>query len=172
MRAIIVGASGLIGSRLAQAAGARGVTVIGTYFERPVPGMTRFDLRDGRVLDIVPDLGPGDAVYLLSAEVAPDRVLADPDGSRRLNVRAAIGCLDDVLGVGAKAFFLSTEYVFDGRSGPYDEDDEPRPLSVYGISKLEGRASSVNALVLSRSTWFDDFPSSKSKGKACSISCC
>jgi dTDP-4-dehydrorhamnose reductase len=34
---------------------------------------------------------------------------------------------------------FSTDYVFDGeKSEPYAEHDEPRPLSVYGKSKLEG----------------------------------
>lgn len=34
---------------------------------------------------------------------------------------------------------FSTDYVFDGeKSEPYIEDDEPRPLSAYGKSKLEG----------------------------------
>jgi dTDP-4-dehydrorhamnose reductase len=34
---------------------------------------------------------------------------------------------------------FSTDYVFDGRKGlPYDEDDQPAPLNVYGASKLEG----------------------------------
>jgi dTDP-4-dehydrorhamnose reductase len=34
---------------------------------------------------------------------------------------------------------ISTDYVFDGeKPEPYVEEDEPRPLSVYGRSKLEG----------------------------------
>jgi dTDP-4-dehydrorhamnose reductase len=32
---------------------------------------------------------------------------------------------------------LSTDFVFDGTSGPYKESDEPNPLSYYGQSKLD-----------------------------------
>ena len=34
--------------------------------------------------------------------------------------------------------FISTDYVFDGRSPPYKIDSEPNPLNKYGKSKLDG----------------------------------
>jgi dTDP-4-dehydrorhamnose reductase len=38
---------------------------------------------------------------------------------------------------GAKLIHLSTDYIFDGESGPYSEDDPPNPVSFYGETKLE-----------------------------------
>lgn len=32
---------------------------------------------------------------------------------------------------------LSTDFIFDGKNGPYTEEDEPHPLSYYGVTKLE-----------------------------------
>jgi dTDP-4-dehydrorhamnose reductase len=43
---------------------------------------------------------------------------------------------------GAKAIYMSTDYVFDGKKDtPYVEDDIPNPLNIYGRSKWKGEQS-------------------------------
>lgn len=37
-----------------------------------------------------------------------------------------------------KLIHISTDYIFDGRNGPYTEQDTPNPISIYGWSKLGG----------------------------------
>lgn len=44
-------------------------------------------------------------------------------------VRAATGC---------RFIYISTEYVFDGERGNYKEDDIPRPVNFYALTKLCG----------------------------------
>lgn len=41
--------------------------------------------------------------------------------------------------------YLSTDYVFDGRDGPYKEEDEPCPISHYGMTKLYGEDEIMEA---------------------------
>lgn len=47
---------------------------------------------------------------------------------------------------------ISTDFIFDGTNGPYKEDDEPNPLSHYGMSKLRSEKiiqhSSLNYVIL------------------------
>ena len=38
---------------------------------------------------------------------------------------------------GSKLVFVSTDFVFDGEKGFYDETDKPNPINVYGKSKFE-----------------------------------
>jgi dTDP-4-dehydrorhamnose reductase len=57
--------------------------------------------------------------------------------------RLASACAE----AGARMVHFSTDYVFDGRkSAPYTEVDPPRPLSVYGASKLAGETLARIAL--------------------------
>ncbi len=39
--------------------------------------------------------------------------------------------------VNAHLVHISTDFIFDGKEGPYTEDDEPNPLNYYGLSKLK-----------------------------------
>jgi dTDP-4-dehydrorhamnose reductase len=65
----------------------------------------------------------------------------------------ARGCRE----VGAKCIYLSTDYVFDGKkSTPYVEDDLPKPISVYGQSKLQGEKyvqEILDDFLIIRSSW-------------------
>ena len=64
---------------------------------------------------------------------------------------------ETVAGFGGQLLQVSTDFVFDGRqSKPYCEEDEARPLGVYGRSKWEGeqavRAALPDAIIL-RTAW-------------------
>jgi dTDP-4-dehydrorhamnose reductase len=62
-----------------------------------------------------------------------------------LNVARAAGV------VGSGVVFYSTDYVFGGedrkRNNPYEEEDPPQPLSVYGTSKVAGEQLVMQANV-------------------------
>ena len=51
-----------------------------------------------------------------------------------------------------KLIFLSTDYIFDGENGPYDEDNPPNPKSYYGLTKLQSedfiKESGIDFLII------------------------
>ncbi len=54
-----------------------------------------------------------------------------------LNVTAVAYLIDAANKVDSHFVFLSTDFIFDGKNGPYKETDQALPLSIYGHSKLE-----------------------------------
>ncbi len=53
-----------------------------------------------------------------------------------INVVGVENLVEAARRVGAKLIHVSTDYVFDGKSGPYREDAQPNPVNYYGKAKL------------------------------------
>ena len=60
---------------------------------------------------------------------------------------------------------ISSDYVFDGYNGPYSENDETNPLSIYGKTKLDAenilQDSALNWCVLRTNVLFDYYSSTE-----------
>ena len=153
MRLLVTGASGLLGLNLALEA-ARDHTVYGVAHSHPIR-TTAFEV-------ITTDLLAPGALERVLAETRPDWVihcaaLADVDACEqapelawRLNAEFP-GRLATAARGGARLLHVSTDAVFDGQRGDYQETDAPNPLSVYARSKLAGEqavaAADPNALI-------------------------
>ncbi|MFT5723249.1 MAG: dTDP-4-dehydrorhamnose reductase [Bacteroidia bacterium] len=68
----------------------------------------------------------------------------DPEACELLNVRATQYLVNAANHVNAHLVFVSTDFIFDGTSGPYKEDAIPSPLSIYGHSKLKAEQIVIN----------------------------
>jgi dTDP-4-dehydrorhamnose reductase len=90
-----------------------------------------------------------DLVLHTAAWTDVDGAEAEPDQAAAVNV-AGTG---NVVELGTPVVYFSTDYVFDGaKTEPYLESDEPRPLSVYGRTKLEGERLVREGWIV-RSSW-------------------
>jgi dTDP-4-dehydrorhamnose reductase len=103
-----------------------------------VPGLLFLDLTDCRATErLVGEIAP-DAVFCAGALTHVDYCEEHPEEAFRLHRDASAAAARAAAKQGAAFVYYSTDYVFDGESGPYGEDDPVHPLSVYGLSKLEG----------------------------------
>jgi nucleoside-diphosphate-sugar epimerase len=91
------------------------------------------DLRDAAALARA--VGDADAVICAAALANADYCEDHPSEAYAVNIDGARRAAEASLG---RAFALfSTDHVFDGREGPYGEEDRPAPINVYGRTKLE-----------------------------------
>ena len=65
----------------------------------------------------------------------------EADLAHRINVQGPLACARAAGKIGAKFVYFSTEYVFDGRSGPYTEESPVNPINVYGRSKADAETA-------------------------------
>ena len=76
-----------------------------------------------------------------------DTCESDLEGCESLNVKAVEYLVNACEKHGSFLCHLSTDFIFDGADGPYDEEATPNPISIYGESKLKAekiiQASSI-----------------------------
>lgn len=86
-----------------------------------------------------------DVIVNCAAFTDVDKCETEREACWKLNVDAVKNLIIASRPSGIKIIHYSTDYVFDGKNGPYSETDKPNPLSFYGRSKL----ASENALTAS-----------------------
>lgn len=145
MRILITGSNGLLGQKLVAALrNDPEVELIATgrgADRTPDPLGDRYRSMDITVkaeVDAVFDSVGPEVVIHGAAMTNVDTCELDPAACEFQNVTATRYLVDAAKRHGAHFIFLSTDFIFDGKAGPYKEDDAPAPLSVYGRSKVEG----------------------------------
>jgi dTDP-4-dehydrorhamnose reductase len=86
-----------------------------------------------------------DVVIHSAAVTDPDACERDPEAALKVNFEATHRLASLARRCGAHFVFISTDLVFDGEKGNYTEDDQPRPLSLYGMSKLRAEEAVLAA---------------------------
>jgi dTDP-4-dehydrorhamnose reductase len=144
MKYLIIGASGFIGGNLLRHMRATHHEVIGTQSVQRENGLIAFDLLNDRLLDRVPKLffqTDKKVVVIVTAVVSDmDRCLTEREHSHQINVSNMIRLLEDVAALGAKPIYISSNFVFDGMQGYYNEADPVAPANEYGRHKAEVEA--------------------------------
>src|SRR5436305_2540624 len=132
MKAIVIGGSGQIGGWLLHSLAARGHQAVGTYNTVAFPGLTRLDGADLTGSAAWLESQRPDVVFFPAGFTWVDGCEKDPARARGANLDQPMNFARVAARLGAKFVYYSTDYIFDGRNGPYDETSQPNPLSVYG----------------------------------------
>jgi len=136
MKALVIGAEGFLGKELVRDFSGQ-FQVEATYKYNERPGWSYLDLADPKQVREAIDRSRPGLVLLPAAISAVDYIETHHDEAWLINVEGvketALACKKQ----GAFLVFYSTDYVFDGLNGPYDEEARTNPLNFYGKTKLE-----------------------------------
>lgn len=136
----MIGASGFIGREIYDYSKNEGYDTIGTQYSGSFKDLIRFDLTSQKIYKVIPnEFLKNDDIFAVICSAIPkiDKCKKDINKSYELNVLKTIKLIDDLTMLGIKFIFLSSEAIYDGEKGYYDESNLPNPINEYGRQKVE-----------------------------------
>ncbi len=131
MKILLTGCAGQLGRELKRSLACLGEVVA---CDRRQLDLADPDALRASVRTIAPD-----AIVNAAAYTAVDKAETETALANAINATAPGILGEEAKRLDARLIHYSTDYVFDGRkSGAYNEDDGPAPLSAYGRSKFAG----------------------------------
>jgi dTDP-4-dehydrorhamnose reductase len=149
-RWVVLGAAGQLGRALCATRLDEG---------QPIIGLTHADLdvTDREAVIATLTARRPDLVINAAAYTAVDRAESESASAFAVNRDGAANIAESCASLDVPMIHVSTDYVFDGsKIGAYREEDEPVPLSVYGLSKAEGEQlvrERNNRCAIIRTSW-------------------
>jgi dTDP-4-dehydrorhamnose reductase len=144
MRLLITGSNGLLGQKL-----------IGLLYENPTVDLLATSRGENKLAAIFPevnfrnmDVTKAEDVNRIFAEFKPTHVIntaaqtnvdiceTEREAAYELNVTSVQNLVKACEQYNTHLTHVSTDFIFDGKAGPYDEDAGPNPVNYYGETKL------------------------------------
>jgi dTDP-4-dehydrorhamnose reductase len=156
MKIAVIGANGQLGSDLVAAFSENGDAV---------HGLTHADIEISDLHSVshaIENIGP-QLIVNTAAMHHVENCEREPEKAFAVNALGPNNLALVARDLGAVLVHVSTDYVFDGSKGnPYVEEDTPRPLNAYGITKLAGehfvRATTAKHFVVRTSGLYGKSP--------------
>jgi len=139
MKYLILGANGLIGCHCARLCSERNIEWTGTRFSREKDGLIPLNQLDfEQVVRLFDRVSPTVVFNAVGLAGGVNFCEENPELGKKYHVEAVKIMADWCSQHNAVLVNISTDYVFDGESPPYKENDKTNPLNLYGKLKLEG----------------------------------
>lgn len=127
MHTIVTGASGFVGSNIAKVLTDQHGDTVGTE---------RVDMIDGDAVRSYVNTQQPDAIIHSAIMNDYVQIYAEREAAWEAYVGATRNYARAAKDAGIPFVLVSTDWVFDGTGGPYDESSAPNPLNYYGVLKV------------------------------------
>jgi dTDP-4-dehydrorhamnose reductase len=143
MKILITGSNGLLGQKLVSYCQQNKIDFKATSLGEnrnsgcPENAYTQMDITDAdQVMAVISENHPTHVIHT-AAMTNVDQCENDPVGCEEINVKATENLVIACNANRSHFQLLSTDFVFDGEKGNYQEEDQMNPLSVYAKSKVD-----------------------------------
>lgn len=143
MRILITGSNGLLGQKIVRQLLKRKITFLATSQDEnrnpecPTEFYSSLDITKSEEIYLIVKSFQPTAIINTAAMTNVDECEEEKVQCQKINVEA-VKFLHDISAKNNIHFIhLSTDFVFDGLNGPYKENDERNPLSIYARSKAD-----------------------------------
>lgn len=154
MKILVIGGSGIIGSKIVRRFIESKNDIIYTYYENKINvGIGhKLDIRKkDETIDIISKVN-ADLVIHTAALTNVDLCEIDKKLADSINVEGTKNVVTGCQKTNSKLVYISTSFVFNGEKNKYFEEDEPSPVTYYGLTKLKGeeiiKKSKLSFLIL------------------------
>lgn len=148
-RVLVTGSNGLLGQKVSEflVRGSACTVILASIEKKPVRELpsseyVQLDITSKKEVKHVVAGSQPDVIINCAAMTNVDECERERELAWKINVEGVEHLIEVARKTDAKVIHISSDYIFDGKAGPYDEEARPNPLSYYGKSKL----ASENAL--------------------------
>ncbi len=140
MKVLVTGVKGQLGYDVVNELKKRNIEAVGVDIDE-------MDITDASsVAKVIKEASP-DAVIHCAAYTAVDAAEDNVDICSKVNKDGTQNIANVCKELDIKMIYISTDYVFDGEgTRPWEPDDKPDPLNVYGLTKYEGEVAVTSTL--------------------------
>jgi len=144
MKILVTGANGLLGQKLVALCLMKGIPFLATSKgsnrnpDCPKEQYAEMDITQAEEIRTAFENYRPSHIIHTAALTDVDRCEREPELCKEINERATELLVQAANSIQAHFQFISTDFVFDGEKGNYQEEDALSPLSEYGRSKAKG----------------------------------
>lgn len=136
MKVLVLGASGQIGFNLFKLVTCLNAECVGTYSSYTNPNLTYLDIANYQAVQQYINSFEPNIIFLPACITNVDLCESQSELTGSVNVLAVKNIVDTIENTNTKLVYFSTDFVFDGNEGFYDENSQPNPINEYGRQKL------------------------------------